>query len=810
MSRVEYIEIDLPVCSLTYGTAPCTAALGVTGDKKCFNSRKTCQDTANYDETTDTLRLSIRSLALNPEIIAIPNIEAISHTPGRLALGESIGARAVLSVTFRDHPFPDTGPGGDLYRDSRAYDPNTQGTFWGKVRARWPWLRGRALRWYVGDSSDQLAGMESRSYVIDRVEGPDTAGAVRIVAKDPLILIDDKRAQAPLLSQGELSIAISDSDTVVALGPAGIGDDEYPASGFVAIGGEEVCSFTRAGDIFTFVRGLRGTEAIAHDANTRVQLCLAYTSDSAADILYDLITEYSQTPASYINKDDWDDELSEFTPVYLYTALITEPTSVVELINEVLQQAGLTIWWDEIGATIRLQVLRFPAGTAFVYNDDHILAGTFSQKDQPDKRVSELWTYYDQISPIENLTERTNYRLAQLRVSTDSLTNHGEPAIRQIFSRWMPATAGAAVEALQEFILARFAEPPRVFTLDLLREPLLPTPALGQSISIESIFNQDDEGLPQLSVCQIIQLYATDSTWRVMAEEILRSDVDPPPPPVVGTYVVPIDSNVTNFNLRTEFLRWYGTEVTSGETVLCVVRSNVVVGSTTTGAPAWTTGSGWPAGVNLVLQIRAGAFVVGAGGSGGAARTASDFFSTNIFVYLTPPATAGGTAITVQYDIDITNDGVIGGGGGGGGGAVQKYDGLSAGGSFIKYAVQSSGGGGAGSTAGGAGIAASAGTYDIVIVRAGSNGALANGGSGGANAFADPPILTSGCAIISATGGAGGNLGQAGGNGIIAGGDALCTPTAITTGAAAGAAIVESGGTVTYTTRGDIRGAAPA
>ena len=118
--RVNYVEIDLPKCSLTYGVAPCAAILGTTGTKKCFNTRKTCQDIANYTETTETLRLSQATLDLDPDIIAIPNIIGIEYTPSELSLGESIGARAVCTVTCNDHPTPDTGPAGDKYRDSRV------------------------------------------------------------------------------------------------------------------------------------------------------------------------------------------------------------------------------------------------------------------------------------------------------------------------------------------------------------------------------------------------------------------------------------------------------------------------------------------------------------------------------------------------------------------------------------------------------------------------------------------------------------------------------------------------------------------
>ena len=59
MSKVvTYVELDLPYCANTYGTAPCTASIGVTGADRCYNCRKTCQDIANFSATTVTLRFA--------------------------------------------------------------------------------------------------------------------------------------------------------------------------------------------------------------------------------------------------------------------------------------------------------------------------------------------------------------------------------------------------------------------------------------------------------------------------------------------------------------------------------------------------------------------------------------------------------------------------------------------------------------------------------------------------------------------------------------------------------------------------------
>ena len=55
----EWVEIDLPICSRVYGTAPCTAALSATNAHKCFNLRATCQDPANFLlGTPNTLKFS--------------------------------------------------------------------------------------------------------------------------------------------------------------------------------------------------------------------------------------------------------------------------------------------------------------------------------------------------------------------------------------------------------------------------------------------------------------------------------------------------------------------------------------------------------------------------------------------------------------------------------------------------------------------------------------------------------------------------------------------------------------------------------
>ena len=46
---VELLELIVPKCANVYGSAPCTAS--GSGDAKCFNTRATCQDIDNFQET---------------------------------------------------------------------------------------------------------------------------------------------------------------------------------------------------------------------------------------------------------------------------------------------------------------------------------------------------------------------------------------------------------------------------------------------------------------------------------------------------------------------------------------------------------------------------------------------------------------------------------------------------------------------------------------------------------------------------------------------------------------------------------------
>ena len=81
---LQIIEIEQPLCSLEYGVSPCTAAIGVTGSIKCFNTSKTCQDLPNYDPEPLLLRFC-KPQATQPEgIFCIPSLQSVSTSPTQI------------------------------------------------------------------------------------------------------------------------------------------------------------------------------------------------------------------------------------------------------------------------------------------------------------------------------------------------------------------------------------------------------------------------------------------------------------------------------------------------------------------------------------------------------------------------------------------------------------------------------------------------------------------------------------------------------------------------------------------------------
>ena len=403
----------------------------------------------------------------------IPSLVSVSTSPTKINLAGSnpdaqgLGNRALCSITFQDHPHTDRVV--DPYVDGRTYDPYSRGSFWSKWMVRNKYRTGITIKVYEGYAGQSLSRWAMREYILDKITGPNSSGRVTITAKDLLANAEERKAQAPTASPGELWQDITDTATSFVVVNAVSAD--YPASGTVRIGDELIAysAVSSSDNRLTFTvtaRGTDGTTASEHSAEAQVQACKRYTLQSVDTIIADLLSKYAGIPLQFLDLTTWNAEISRYLPEYLLTTVITEPTSVVRLISEIQEQAGVYIWWDERDQLVKLKAIRGVDSDPDVITDaSNILEGSFSLEELPRQRVSQVWFYFDQRDPTQNVEEEANYRSAYIRADLQSEKAYGQPSIRKIYSRWIES--GPLAQSTAARIGARYVDTPRQATFRL-------------------------------------------------------------------------------------------------------------------------------------------------------------------------------------------------------------------------------------------------------------------------------------------------------------------------------------------------------
>lgn len=435
---IVFVELHLDYCGNTFGTSPCTAS----GTPKCFNTFASCQDKPNFTKETKIYRFCENLEGIPVGLEAFPALKSVDLAPQKLKVG-GIGTRASVSVTLRDFPHHDRGI--DPYVSERSYTPFDQGTFFGKLRSRNPFYVNRKLVIKTGFIEDDFdfgleVDFEERTYFIESFSMPDAKGNVKIVAKDILKLANGDKSQAPLPSDGVLLNAITDTDTSLTL--ASGYTTTYADSGTIRIN-DEIMTYTgKSGDELTgLTRAQHNTEAAEHDVDDSVQVCLTYERQDAPTIMQDLLVNYAEVPSEYILLQDWIAEASEKVSIQKLTGIISEPTAVVELVEDVLESTLSYIWWDDVDTQIKYRA-GFPITqrdrvTAFT-DESNLIEDKTTVKDVEKMRVSQLHYYYNRLNPTEGM-DKDNFRSIYVRVDTDaeSENEYGVKSIKEIKSRFV-------------------------------------------------------------------------------------------------------------------------------------------------------------------------------------------------------------------------------------------------------------------------------------------------------------------------------------------------------------------------------------
>jgi hypothetical protein len=711
------VELELDFCTRSYGVNPCTASIPGTGSTECYNTRVTCQDPANYNNNTGKIhRYCTARSELPAGLDAIPSIIGDPQvSPTKVEVDGGLGVRAQVTINFTDHP--DNDLSNDPYVLVRTGGPATEGTHWGRLRARNPFHINRRMRVYSGylvDGVFDWANFEERLYLIEDITLK--RGRATVKGKDPLKRASSNRAEYPVKNNGVLAADLPAGAASVTLSPPGIVAAEYPLSGYIRIGEEVIRYGVLAGDTLNlFDRGDFNTEDADHTQGDLVQVCWRFTGkiDVAVAIL---LGPGAGIPFDLQDLDGWAAERENYFN-YDIDGIVTEPTKVDDLLKELSEAGPHYLFWDERAQLVRMVAIKPPPDNAFVYNEsDHIIADSLSVREMPDMRISRVQFNYGLFDPTQSLDEFSNYRVSYNRVNTEreGPNQYDQPQFKVINSRWLTVAGETAAKNIAATLGRRFGLIPRMIKWQM--DPKDGAVWTGDTVIINSRETPNFDGSPGNTPVQIISAKEIRGRFEYEGLEYRFDDslvIDPDP----NTQTIQISGRVEDFNFRTAWENRYGTPTAASRPRLEITPSGEV-GTMDTGS--------WPAGMAPILvRIFPGGRLQGRGGNGALGPIV--------------PGGNGSAALRMLHAVIFEPmDGIIAGGGGGGG----------AGGAILNN--QSSGGGGAGIPGGsGGGFAGNQGGIDI-------------GGEGNRNQTG------------SSTGGDGGNRGLPGnaatGSGATAGG----------------------------------------
>jgi hypothetical protein len=478
---VEIVEIDMDYCNLTFGVGDCIAELGGPVGRKCFNTFFTCPVRQVFDKGSLTYRFVQPRASYPKGQTFFPCLRDVTQRSAMANIGgaderlNSLGRRARVTATFSDFTYHDTFM--DKYQAERVsgsaqssgvgYNPEGKGTFWTKFRARNPNYAGRPMRIITGFVDDGVLTIDTtRHYIITDFNGPDNDGNVSIVGKDILAIAENDRAVVPKPVRGVLTLDLEIDAMSFNITPEGIGDLEYPTSGFGAISNELV-SFVRSGDTVTLTgRGLNGTTASAHRQGDTFQVTFSPRRQRIDAVVRDILL-LAGVPSEFIPFSDWELEAARWAATLRLTADVMKPEGATALIGE-LAILGVTIWWDDVAQEIKFLINR-PVDTEVVKNlSDTATNISIKKEDRDDARLTDIIFRSVQIDPSRG-TSKDNFSRTRVTIDAESKLPgaYNDTRIKEINCRWLNQGDEATIRILSTRYLNRFKFQPVRYYVEL-------------------------------------------------------------------------------------------------------------------------------------------------------------------------------------------------------------------------------------------------------------------------------------------------------------------------------------------------------
>ncbi|VDC31430.1 hypothetical protein [Pseudogemmobacter humi] len=482
---VQYVGLRQSRCGQRYGVAPCMAA----GGPYCYQTWGTCGDRDHIDaEGSITWMFCADGAAIMPLYLrdgehirtnALPLLVSATPSSSEINVGAQrsgispLGVGSSVTLTFQDRPFDDHV--GDPYRGLRP--GRKDAPFWAFWRARNAFYTGALVSVWDGYHGQTLDQMQRRDYIVESVTGPDAGGSVTVTATDPLRLAEAKDAKFPPEIEARL---VGDVDaaglTIRVSAHAADLDKACGNTGerkFLRIGSEilRYTGHTLDGDGYRTLtgvqRGVLGSVAEEHKNDDAVSRIGRYENIQHWAVAADLIDNHTQIPPGYRDDAEWQEEGQNYMTTQKAGRTVVNPVAVEDLLGQLCQQGGFSIWWDERQQKIPLLANRPPDTVPVVLSDEaSIVAGSAFLSDDVKAQISRVAVYFDARSPFDQ-GKPENYRLLRLHIDgyVEGPAAAGTARTLTVYADWITRETDALRLAAR--LLLRYRLVPQYLTLDL-------------------------------------------------------------------------------------------------------------------------------------------------------------------------------------------------------------------------------------------------------------------------------------------------------------------------------------------------------
>lgn len=485
--RVPFVRVTIKLdkCDKQYGQGQCLA----TANNPCWRTRNILSDCQSIEaDGSYSYSTGVPFYHHFSMIDSVPNRAEDSHplllsidtAPSTIPDAGGLATISKVTLTFQD--VPDNDVTTDSNFADRTYIAKEQGTFFGKLKARHPFIEGSKIyiqKGYYDQGNSNILNYQADyqssesvqyNYEIESMSHPDSNGIVKVIAKDPLRLTDRLKQKLPAPSKGRLTSTIANGATAGATFTV---DD---ATSYVTVGSQsfkyvrinkEILEVTRIGLTMTIVgRDKFGSSHTADHTGTLndgAAVQLVYYQESAT--IYNTINSLFE--AAGIQSSYWDtsasNDLSTWRSEFLLTNYITKPTAIAELLRQVTEQCQLLMWFDPIENKIKTKPVRPSSGTRPVLNDqEHI--SNLRVTEREDLRLS----FVEVLTQPRDYTEKDDAALfvnKDIRVDSKYFNLFSTVREKSIFARWLPSTQLARTTGSQ--LINRFRVQPYQVTFDL-------------------------------------------------------------------------------------------------------------------------------------------------------------------------------------------------------------------------------------------------------------------------------------------------------------------------------------------------------